>query len=164
MIKKIFFLRYLMILFDAKQKNGTKYSQMLCITIQHSLLHDQCDLIFHYWGQACGSSVNIVGLFGHQCAKKTFHFLLCPNILKILFKLLMFKTLFKDQDLFQLRQDILCGNVYSWLTHMASVDLADAENIDGAAQHIWFLCLEDPYTKWVRAVQAGGGLTVCALQ
>lgn len=136
MIKKIFFLRYLMILFHAKQKNGTKYSQMLCITIQHSLLHDQCDLIFHYWGQACGSSVNIVGLFGHQCAKKTFHFLLCPNILKILFKLLMFKTLFKDQDLFQLRQDILCGNVYSWLTHMASVDLADAENIDGAAQHI----------------------------
>lgn len=64
------------------------------------------------------------------------HFLLCPNILKILFKSLMFKTLFKDQDLFQPRQDILCGNVYSWLTHMASVDLADAENTDGAAQHI----------------------------
>lgn len=46
------------------------------------------------------------------------------NTNKLLFKLLMIQTLFKDQDLLEMSQDP-AENVHScyWLTHMALVDI-----------------------------------------
>lgn len=113
-------------------------------------------LIFHIiLVQACGSSTKHLIVW-------TIHFLTHLNILPLFLKLLVFKTLFKYEDSFQLHQGIL------WKMCKAGSDIwlyltlrhRHWKHRHGCWLHtVWFR-LKETYTKWVQGVQVGGAPAV----